>query len=97
MFKFNAKVARFLMACGFMVGACAPAVGQKAPSSDVKDVYAAIDCSQWTLNPDGTWNGGPNARVGSLTFPNTMNHTMKGYVDSGVDAEATLLKKCGKR
>lgn len=89
-------IVRLAAALGLAMATCAPASAQKAQSADVKQVYDSIDCKQWTLNPDGTWTGGPDARVGSLTFPNTMYHTMKGYVDSGVDAEAALLKKCGK-
>ena len=97
MSKRNQNVVRFLIFCGVMAGVCPPATAQKAQGFDVNQRYPAIDCSQWTRNPDGTWSGGPNARVGSLTFPNTMNNTMKGYIDNnGVDAEAALLKRCGK-
>ena len=88
--------ASLLMVVGLASGAWGQATAQKTPTSE-KQVYDAIDCKQWTRNDDGTWTGGPDARVGAMTFPNTINNTMKGYVDSGVDAEAALLKKCGKR
>jgi hypothetical protein len=93
---FNVAVPALILAVGVTAGTCLPALAQKAQTGDVKQVYDAIDCKQWTLNPDGTWSGGPDARVGAMTFPNTINNTMKGYVDNGVDAEAALLKKCGK-
>lgn len=90
-----------LMGVGILIGfgmmAAAPAIAQKSQPGDAKQVYEAIDCKQWTHNDDGTWTGGPKARVGSLDFPNTINNTMKGYVDNGVDAEAALLRKCGRR
>ena len=91
------KIAPFVLALGFAAATCGSAGAQKAQTADAKQVYDAIDCSQWTLNPDGTWSGRADARVGSMTFPNTLNNTMKGYVENGVDAEAALLKKCGKR
>jgi hypothetical protein len=91
------KISPFVLALGFAALACGPAFAQKAQTGDTKQVYDAIDCSQWTLNSDGTWSGGADARVGTMTFPNTLNNTMKGYVENGVDAEAALLKKCGKR
>jgi hypothetical protein len=93
---FHGKFAAVLLAAGLTASACAPALAQKAVP-DAKQVYEAIDCSQWTSNPDGTWTGGANARVGTMAFPNTLNNTMTGYVDNGVDAGAALLKKCGKR
>ena len=82
---------------GFGALGAAPAIAQKAQTGDAKQVYDAIDCRQWTRNDDGTWTGGPKARVGAMDFANTINTTMKGYVDNGVDAEVALLKKCGKR
>lgn len=93
---FRGRISAALLAIGVTAAACGAALAQKAQAPDAKQVYDAIDCSQWTLNPDGTWSGGANARIGTMTFPNTVNNTMKGYVDSGVDAEAALLKKCGK-
>jgi hypothetical protein len=93
----HGKFAAVLLAVGATASACAPALAQKAASPDAKQIYDAIDCSQWKLNPDGTWTGGPNARVGAMAFPNTLNNTMTGYVDGGVDAGAALLRKCGKR
>lgn len=73
-----------------------PAIAQNQHSLDAKQINDSIDCSQWTLNADGTWDGGPNARVGGLTFPNTIHMTMTGYAENGVDEAAALLKKCGK-
>ena len=96
MFNLNHMVARSLIACGIVAGACLPAIAQNQHGLDAKQIYDSIDCSQWTLNPDGTWNGGPNARVGSMTFSNTIHMTMTGYAESGVDEAAALLKKCGK-
>jgi hypothetical protein len=87
--------AQLLTLLGLVGGACSPAAAQKTQATD-KQVYAAIDCKQWTHNDNGTWSGGPGARVGAMAFPNTINNAMKGYVDSGVDAEMALLKKCGK-
>ena len=82
---------------GFGMMGAARAIAQKSQTNDARPVYDAIDCKQWTRNDDGTWSGGPKAKVGDLDFPNTVNNTMKGYVDNGVDAEAALLKKCGRR
>ena len=74
-----------------------PAIAQQGRISDPQQAAATIDCRQWKLNSDGTWSSGPNARVGNLTFPNTMNNTMSGYTDNGLDAETLLEKKCGHR
>jgi hypothetical protein len=70
---------------------------QKRQRFDAKGVYDSVDCGQWTLNSDGTWDGGANARVGSMTFHNTLHLTMNGFSENGVDAAAALLKKCAKR
>lgn len=97
MITLHQMVARALMACGVVAGACPPAIAQNQHSLDAKQISDSIDCSQWTQNPDGTWNGGPNARVGGMAFPNTIHMTMTGYAENGVDEAAALLKKCGKR
>jgi hypothetical protein len=96
MSKSNQRVARFLVTCGILAAACAPVLGQKQQQFDTRAIYDSIDCRQWTQNADGTWDGGPNARVGSMTFHATIHNTMSGYTESGVDAEAVLLKKCAK-
>jgi hypothetical protein len=73
------------------------AAAQKPQRFDAQGVYDSIDCRQWTLNSDGTWDGGANARVGAMTFHDTIHMTMTGYTESGVDAAAALRKKCAKR
>ena len=82
-----------------VAGAAAAPVANAAAQKrlDAKGVYDSIDCGQWTLNSDGTWDGGANARVGSMTFHNALHLTMNGYSENGVDAAAALLKKCAKR
>ena len=73
-----------------------PAIAQERHPLTATQSYNSIDCRQWSLNADGTWNGGPHALLGNLTFANTMYHTMTGYTDDGIDLSAMLEKKCGK-
>ena len=72
-----------------------PATAQEKQPLTTTQIYSSIDCRQWSVNPDGTWNGGPHARIGNLIFENTMYHTMTGYADNGIDVGTILAKKCG--
>jgi hypothetical protein len=63
-----------------------------------QEIYDTIDCSQWTLNSDGTWNTGPNAAINySYHFPNSKHLDLARFYIDGVDISAWLLAKCGKR
>ena len=78
MLKLRAKTVCLIAAAGAMVTTLMPASGQEGRILDPQQTAATIDCRQWTLNSDGTRSSGPKARIGNLTFSNTMNNTMSG-------------------
>ena len=64
-----------------------------------QEMYDAIDCSQWTLNADGTWRTGPNAVIigARRRFSNLNSIDMAGFFVNGIDVSAWLNAKCGKQ
>lgn len=62
-----------------------------------QELYDSIDCSQWAINPDGTWNTGPSAQLGGMAFANSDHLSLSSINLNGVDMTALLLKKCGNK
>jgi hypothetical protein len=56
-----------------------------------------IDCGQWKLNPDGSWDTGPSAMVFGMVFANGKNLMMNDVVVNGVEVTALLKKKCANQ
>jgi hypothetical protein len=77
------------------IGAVA-AVGVSSAFAQDQEIYDSIDCSQWTLNPDGTWDTGPRAEIpGSRRRLANQRHVdLAGFYVNGVDITAWLNAKC---
>jgi hypothetical protein len=76
---------------------CGAAATSGAAAQD-QEIYDAIDCSQWSLNPDGTWNTGPKATIlyARRNVANAKHLDLTGFYVEGVDVSAWLAAKCGK-
>jgi hypothetical protein len=98
MFTLNQTVARLLIICAAIGVACV-IVNAQTPQMNAQEqrIYDSIDCSQWTYNPDGSWDTGPNARLGGMVFSNSKHIRLSGNIDDGIDTADVLLSKCGKR
>ena len=61
-----------------------------------QEIYDAIDCGQWTKNPDGTWDTGPRAEIpGTRRRLSNLSHAdLAGFYVNGVDVSAWLNAKC---
>ena len=66
-----------------------------APAQD-QEIYDAIDCSQWTLNPDGTWDTGPRADIPGARrrLSNLRRLDLAGFYINGTELSAWLKAKC---
>ena len=75
---------------------CALMVGASGAVAQDQEVYDAIDCSQWVLNPDGTWKTGPRAAIPgtSRRLSNQTHLDMAGFYVNGVDISTWLNAKC---
>ena len=78
---------------------CGFAVAASAALAQDQEIYDAIDCSQWTLNPDGTWDTGPRAEIlGTRRRLANLKHVdLAGFYVNGVDISAWLTAKCTKK
>lgn len=75
---------------GGLAAAASTAIGQD------QEIYDALDCSQWTKNPDGTWDTGPRAEIRGAhrRFSNLKHLDLAGFYVDGVDVTAWLNAKC---
>jgi len=78
---------------------CGLAVAASAVAAQDQEIYDAIDCSQWTPNPDGTWDTGPRAEIlGTRRRLANLKHVdLAGFYVNGVDVSAWLTAKCAKK
>ena len=78
---------------------CGPAAIAAPAAAQDQAIYDAIDCSQWTLNQDGTWDTGPKAGILGARRPlaNLKHANLAGFYVSGVDVPALLNAKCAKK
>lgn len=61
-----------------------------------EQISASIDCKNWHLNSDGTWDTGPDAKIeGFGVFSNSRRVKLGNAFVNGVNATAILEKKCG--
>jgi hypothetical protein len=88
-FKFGSIVLS-LIAIGAAVAQASSAFAQD------QEIYDAIDCGQWTKNPDGTWDTGPRAEIpGARRRLSNQKHVDRaGFYVNGVDVTAWLNAKC---
>jgi hypothetical protein len=82
-----------LATAGVIIAGASGAVAQD------QEIYDAIDCSQWTLNSDGTWDTGPRAEIpGTRRRLSNLRHLgVAGFYVNGVDVSAWLNAKCVKK
>ncbi len=92
MTKLGRTITRLTIVLGV---ACAAA----AAAAQDQEIYDAIDCSQWTLNSDGTWDTGPRAGILGSRRPlaNLKHIDLAGFYVNGVDVSAWLTAKCAKK
>jgi len=85
---------RHAIFCLAIVGGLAAATAT-AMAQD-QEIYDAIDCGQWTKNPDGTWDTGPRAAIpGTRRRLSNLSHAdLAGFYVNGVDISAWLNAKC---
>jgi hypothetical protein len=90
--QFRRSILRLTIVAGF-IAAAATAIAQD------QEIYDAIDCGQWTKNPDGTWNTGPRAEIpGTRRHLSNLSHAdLAGFYVNGVDISAWLNAKCANK
>jgi hypothetical protein len=71
------------------------AVAQTQPPTDAEKKMAdTIKCEDFTELPNGNWKSGPNARVGNMTFADSV-FGPNGLVVGGADLYVVVNRKCG--
>ena len=73
------------------------AAAQVPKPTDAEKVLAGkLQCEDWKRNPNGSWTGGPDAKIGSARFAaaTAVPQMMPLF---GADLATVLDQKCGAR
>lgn len=84
----------FVVAAVCMMASIQPSSAQFVNPRDA--MRAAIDCSQWTKNADGTWDTGPHASLPGMKISNSKHVEISNTFLEGVNVGELLAEKCGK-
>ena len=66
------------------------------PTDAQKILSGKLQCEDWKRNPNGSWTGGPEAKIGDSRFAaaTAAPQTMRLF---GADLATVLDQKCGTR
>lgn len=92
MIHFRQIILRLAILAGLVAAA-------SAAGAQDQEIYDAIDCGQWTKNPDGTWDTGPKAEIlgARRRLANLRHLDLAGFYVNGVDISAWLNAKCANK